>query len=81
VSDSTLRQGVVYTETVVFSPPQQYAADAPYQIAIIDRPGGIRSTVRIVGREPHERAAIGDTVVFAEEKDGVEYYRKQEKPA
>lgn len=73
---SEMRAGVVYTETIVFSPPERYASDAPYQLAIVDLENGERKTVRIVGREAHERARIGERVVFAEERDGVEYYRK-----
>ena len=68
--------GVVYTETVVFAAPQQYAADAPYQLAIIDLEQGGRLTVRILANEPSERAQIGDKVLFVEERDGVAYYRK-----
>ena len=64
------RDGVVYTETVVFSPPEQYAVDAPYQLAIIDLDGGGRLTARILGR-----AHIGDPVTFVEERAGVAYYR------
>lgn len=67
--------GKVYTETVVFSPPSQYASDAPYQLAIIDVAGGRRTTVRILGGEP-ERVRIGDEVMFVEERGGVKYYRK-----
>lgn len=74
--DSTSRDGVVYTETIVHSPPEQYAADAPYQLAIIDLDSGGRLTVRILGKEPHERAHIGDRVTFVEERNGVAYYRK-----
>jgi len=70
--------GVVYTETIVHSPPEQYTADAPYQLAIIDLPGGGRLTVRVLGKNPEERAHIGDRVVFVEEKNGVPYYRKAE---
>lgn len=68
--------GIVYTETIVHSPPEQFAADAPYQVAIIDVEGGRRVTVRILGKEPHERARIGDRVTFVEERDGVAYYRR-----
>lgn len=68
--------GIVYTETVVHSPPEQYAADAPYQLAIIDLDRGGRVTVRVLGKESHERAQIGDRVVFVEERNGVAYYRK-----
>jgi uncharacterized OB-fold protein len=73
------RDGVVFTETVVYSPPEQFASDAPYQLAIIDLDGGAgRATVRVLGKEPGERAAIGDRVIFVEERGGVSYYRKAE---
>jgi uncharacterized OB-fold protein len=68
--------GIVYTETIVHSPPEQFAADAPYQLAIIDLESGGRATVRVLGKNPQERVRIGDQVVFVEEKDGVAYYRK-----
>jgi uncharacterized OB-fold protein len=70
------RSGTIYTETIVHSPPEQYASDAPYQLAIIDLDGGGRLTVRVLAKEPNERASIGDRVVFVEERDGVAYYRK-----
>ncbi len=70
------REGIVYTETIVHSPPEQFAADAPYQVAIIDLEGGRRVTVRVLGKEPHERARIGDRVGFVEERDGVAFYRR-----
>lgn len=70
--------GVVYTETVVYSPPEQYASDAPYQIAIVDLEGGGRRTVRILARDLTERVTIGDRVIFTEERNGVAYYRKSE---
>jgi uncharacterized OB-fold protein len=73
---SESRNGVVYTETVVFAAPEQYAADAPYQLAIIDLEQGGRLTVRILANEPSERALIGDKVLFVEERDGVAYYRR-----
>lgn len=71
-----VRTGVVYTETVVHAPPEQFASDAPYQLAIIDLSEGGRSTVRILGKSDTERARIGDRVEFVEERDGVSYYRK-----
>jgi uncharacterized OB-fold protein len=73
---SELHDGIVYTETIVHSPPEQFAADAPYQVAIIDVEGGRRTTVRILGKEAHERARIGDRVTFVEERNGVAYYRR-----
>jgi uncharacterized OB-fold protein len=61
----------VYTETVVHAAPEQFVADAPYQLAIIEG-NGERSTVRIAG----ERVSIGDSVEFAEDRSGVAFYRK-----
>jgi uncharacterized OB-fold protein len=68
-------EGIVYTETIVHSPPEQFAADVPYQLAIIDVVGGGRRTVRILGKTSEERAKIGERVQFVEEKNGVAYYR------
>lgn len=48
----------VYTETVIHSAPESFAAEAPYQIAIIEFEDGRRELVRIEG----ERVAIGDDV-------------------
>jgi uncharacterized OB-fold protein len=62
---------VVYTETIVHAPPEQYAADAPYQLAIVELDGGGRITARI-----QDRAHIGERVTFVEERGGVAYYRK-----
>jgi uncharacterized protein len=70
------RNGVVYTETIVHAPPEQFAADAPYQLAIVDLTNGERKTVRIVGKSADERARIGDTVEFIEEKGGILFYKK-----
>jgi uncharacterized OB-fold protein len=61
----------VYTETVVHAAPEQFVADAPYQLAIVEEDGA-RTTVRIAG----ERVVIGDTVEFAEDRSGVPFYRK-----
>ncbi len=72
------RDGVVFTETIVHTPPEQFAADAPYQLAIIDLDGGGRTTIRVLGKDPENRARIGDRVTFVEERNGVAYYRKAE---
>ena len=66
------RDGIVYTETIVHSAIPQFAADVPYQLAIISLDIGGRLTVRILG----ERTQIGDRVAFVEERDGVAYYCK-----
>ena len=61
----------VYTETVVHAAPEQFVADAPYQLAIVEEDGA-RTTVRIAG----ERVVIGDRVEFAEDRSGVAFFRK-----
>ena len=67
-------RGVVYTETVVHSPPAAYAHDAPYQLVIVTLESGQRVTARVRG----ERVAIGDPVKLVETVDGVPYFRKVE---
>jgi uncharacterized OB-fold protein len=66
-----MKNGTVYTETVVWSPPERYVNDAPYQIAIVDL-GERRVTARILG----DRVAIGDPVEFLESRDEVPYFRR-----
>jgi len=69
--------GVVYTETVVFAPPEQFIADAPYQLAIIELGSGGRLTARIAGDSAQaDRVHIGDAVHFAEFKNGIPFFRK-----
>lgn len=63
----------VYTETVVWSPTEQYANDVPYQLVILELGEGKRLTARILG----DRVSIGDTVEFVEERAGVAYYKKK----
>jgi uncharacterized OB-fold protein len=67
-----LGRGVVYTETVVHSPPAAYASDAPYQLVIVTLEGERRITARVLG----ERVAIGDVVDHVESRDTVPYFRK-----
>lgn len=63
----------VYSETLVWSPPAELAALAPYQLVLIDQPGG----PRLIGRTaPGERVAIGDTVTLDAVVDGVSIFRK-----
>ena len=64
--------GEVYTETVVWSAPEAYVNDAPYQIAIVTLDAGGRLTVRIHG----ERVQTGDRIVFADFRNGVPFFRK-----
>ncbi len=65
--------GTVYTETVIFAAPQQFVADAPYQLAIITLDSGKRLTARVAG----DRVQIGDAVDFAEYRDGIPFFRKK----
>jgi uncharacterized OB-fold protein len=69
---SQMKSGVVYTETVVHAAPEQFLADAPYQLAIVTLDEGGRHTVRIDG----ERVAIGDRVDFLEDRNGIPFFRK-----
>jgi uncharacterized OB-fold protein len=68
-----LGAGTIYTETVVYSPPEAYVNDVPYQLAIVELAGGRRVTGRVEG----ERAQIGDRVQFAEFRNHVPFFRKQ----
>lgn len=67
-----MKSGVVYTETVVHAAPEQFVADAPYQLAIVSFEEGGRLTARIDG----DRVAIGDRVDFLEERSGIPFFRK-----
>ena len=67
-----MRTGVVYTETVIYSAPEAFAAEAPYQTAIVSLDGGGRVTVRIAG----ERVVIGDKGVEGERREGVAFFEK-----
>ncbi len=53
-----MRQAIVYTETVIHSAPEQFAAEAPYQIAVVTFEDQTRLLVRISG----QRVQIGDSV-------------------
>jgi uncharacterized OB-fold protein len=64
--------GTVYTETVVYSPPEAYVNDVPYQLAIIELENGRRLTGRIDG----DRAQIGDKVNFVDFRNNVPFFRK-----
>ena len=64
--------GIVYTETLVHAAPEQFIADAPYQLAIVTLDSGKRLTARISG----DRVQIGDAVDFAEYRDGIPFFRK-----
>jgi uncharacterized OB-fold protein len=65
-------KGVIYTETVVFAPPEQFAADAPYQLAIVTLEDGKRLTARVLG----DRVSIGDPVELAETRSNIAFFQK-----
>lgn len=67
-----MRSGSIYTETTVYSAPEAFAQDAPYQTAIVTLDSGGRATVRIAG----ERVAIGDRVEEIEARAGIPFFRK-----
>jgi uncharacterized OB-fold protein len=62
----------VYTETVVHLAPEAFAAEVPYQVAIVTREDGSRVTARILG----DRVRIDDRVEQVEERNGVPFFRK-----
>jgi len=67
-----MRSGTVYTETVIWSAPEAFAAEAPYQTAIVALDGGGRLTVRVAG----DRVAIGDRVTEVEPRGGIPFFHK-----
>jgi uncharacterized OB-fold protein len=67
-----MRSGTVYTETVIYSAPEAFVNEAPYQTAIVTLDGGGRVTGRIEGH----RAKIDDRVVEVEERGGVPFFKK-----
>ena len=68
--------GIVYTETVVWAAPEQFVADAPYQMAIITLANGKRLTARIIAASEEQRVKIGDKVDFVEERGGTGFFRR-----
>ncbi|MGH9591565.1 MAG: Zn-ribbon domain-containing OB-fold protein [Bryobacteraceae bacterium] len=65
--------GKVYTETVVHAAPAQFAADAPYQLAIV----ALEEGGRLMGRIDGARVEIGDAVELVERRAGVPFFRKR----
>lgn len=73
-TEIAMKTGIVYTETVVHAAPEQFVAEAPYQLAIVTLDAGGRMTARIDG----PRVAIGDKVELAEEREGIPFFRRVE---
>ena len=69
--------GTVYTETVIYSAPEAFEKDVPYQTAIVSLDEGGRVTGRIVG----DRVAIDDRVIEVEPGAAeVPFFRKAPQP-
>jgi len=68
-----MRTGTVYTETVIYSAPEAFVNEVPYQTAIVALDGGGKVTGRIVG----DRVQIDDRVVEVEERDGVPFFQRK----
>jgi uncharacterized OB-fold protein len=67
-----MRSGTVYTETVIYSAPEAFLNEAPYQTAIVTLDGG----GRVAGRIEGDRVQIDDPVVEVAERGGVPFFRK-----
>ena len=67
-----MRNGTVYTETVVHIAPEAFQKDVPYQVAIVAFDDGTRVTARIEG----ERVQIDDRVIETGQRNGVSFFQK-----
>ncbi len=69
-----MSDGVIYTETLVHSAPEQFVSEAPYQLVIVTLDGtGLKATGRM---SPPDRVVIGDHVDFDHDRNGIPYFRK-----
>lgn len=68
--------GTIYTETLIYAAPEQFVADAPYQLAIVSLNAGGKLTARIDNQGEGARVQIGDAVDFAEFRNGIPFFRK-----
>jgi uncharacterized OB-fold protein len=64
--------GTIYTETVVHLAPEAFAADVPYQVAIVTLEDGSRVTGRVSGG----RVSIDDRVEQVDVRGGVPFFRR-----
>ena len=65
-------KGTVYTETLIHSAPEAFVSEVPYQLIIVTLETGKRVTGRVSG----DRVSIDDTVILADERNGVPFFRK-----
>ena len=67
--------GVIYTETLVHSAPEQFVNEAPYQLVIVTLDAG---GSKITGRmNPPDRVVIGDQVDFDHDRNGTPYFKRK----
>ena len=66
--------GTVYTETVVFSPPEAYVNDVPYQLAIVELEDGTKTTG---AHRRRARLRLATACTFVEIRNDVPYFQKQ----
>jgi uncharacterized OB-fold protein len=71
-----MRSGTIYTETVIYSAAEAFAAEVPFQTAIVTLDEASSAPGRITGRVLGDRVAVGDRVVEVETRDGVPFFRK-----
>ena len=64
---------IVYSETLVWSPPAKLAELGPYQLVLVDQENGPRLFGRTVAGQ---RVEIGDNVALDSVVDGVSLFRK-----
>lgn len=67
-------QGVVYSFTTIYTPPEAFAAEAPYDIAMIELAEKLKATVRLLKDEGQE-ITIGGPVTFISEEGGKLVFR------
>lgn len=64
---------IVYSETLVWSPPAELAGIAPYQLVLVEQESG----PRLIGRAaPGQHLQIGDNVVLDSVDGGTSIFRK-----
>ena len=76
-----MRTGTIYTETVIYSAPEAFTKDVPYQTAIVSLDDGGRVTGRIWGDRVQiddrvAEVAAGETGAAPSQTIGVPFFRK-----
>jgi len=73
-----MQGGTIYTETLVHSAPEQFVAEAPYQLVIVTLDATPESSGphRVTGRMVENGVKIGDRVEFDHDRNGTPYFRK-----